>query len=280
MVKIVSSKPTTLQLLEAPTPQAPPRPYLGMSGLGHSCSRYLWYEFRWAFKEDHSTRLKRLFSRGHREEVPVVRDLERIGISCKNYGTEDQVEMEAGFGHMKGHSDGICENVPEAPKTTHLLEIKTVNDKGFKKLCKMGLKAANPKYYAQVQLYMHFLKLKRALHITVNKNDDAYYVERIRYDRTKALELIQKGEGIILSEQPPMKVYTSTWWECKFCSAFSICHRDTVWEKNCRTCRFVSPEHNGEWSCNIQTAADSEPFLLTLERQRQGCANHQQIQVS
>ena len=93
-----------------------PRPQLGMSQLGNECSRYLWYQFRWGYIDKTSKRMIRLWDRGHREEPEIIKALNEIGIEV--WG--DQTEMVAGHGHIKGHCDGICIGVIEAPKTEHL----------------------------------------------------------------------------------------------------------------------------------------------------------------
>ncbi len=222
------------------------RPYLGMSQLGHSCSRYLWYSFRWCFKEELSARIIRLFNRGHREEPEVWKMLESVGVKC--YG--DQEEAEDIHGHCKGHIDGKCIGVIEAPKTEHLLEIKTMSDKYFKDVVKQGVKASKPIYYAQCQLYMKKFKLTRTLFVAVNKNDDSVYIERLKNVGFVADELLKKGESIILSEEPPVKMYKPTWWECRFCNANNICHNNAKPEVNCRTCDYLDLELKGEWSCN------------------------------
>lgn len=55
------------------------RNHLGASLIGHECSRFLWYSFRWCFREKHDGRQQRLFNRGHREEERFVEWLEGIG---------------------------------------------------------------------------------------------------------------------------------------------------------------------------------------------------------
>lgn len=245
MVKIITSQPTTLEKIESPTYQQEKRSYLGMSQIGHECSRYLWYHFRWAYQAEFPARMIRLFNRGHREEPEVIKELEKIGITCHSM----QAEFVAGWGHIKGHCDGMCDGVIEAPKTTHLLEIKTMSDKYFKEMVKKGCKAAKPIYYGQCQVGMHGYSLKRALFIAVNKNDDSWYIERIRYNKDEAKELIAKGEGIILSDVPPIKVYKPTWYLCKFCDARFVCHYNSAFDVTCRTCKHVSIEKFGKWVC-------------------------------
>ncbi len=272
MVKLRTNKKTTLGLIDGGDIAAEHRPYLGMSQLGHSCPRYLWLSFRWAFTDSYSKRIGRLFLRGHNEEITIKAELAKIGVDT--YG--DQEEVVAGFGHIKGHIDDKAMGVPEAPKTEHLVEYKTMNDKAFKDVSKKKVKASKPIYYAQMQLYMHFMKLTRALFIAVNKNDDAWYVERVRYDKEFAEALVTKGEGIVISTLPMIAMFKRTWYECKWCSASDQCRGDAPLAVNCRTCQHASPELDGKWSCNF---TEDTPADLTTYRQRTGCTEHKPIEV-
>ena len=265
MVKLTEFGNTTASALEAEPVTEDLRPYLGMSILGHPCSRYLWYSFRWCYSETHSRRLRRLFDRGHREEPSVIADLERIGMVVN----DAQEEVEAAWGHVKGHCDGKVKGVVEAPNTEHLLEIKTASDKMFKDMQNNRCEVAKPVYYAQCQLYMHHLKLSRALFVMVNKNDDAYYIERIYYDKMKAEQLAAKGEKIILSAAPPAPAFSRSHFECKWCSCNDICHHGRkVAMTNCRTCMRSGPTPTGGWKCGL------DDRRLTEEAQRKGCKDH------
>lgn len=73
------------------------RNHLGASLIGHDCKRYLWYIFRWAFRETYKdeashARMQRLFNRGHREEARFIEWLEGIG-------AEVYYENRAGLGY-------------------------------------------------------------------------------------------------------------------------------------------------------------------------------------
>ncbi len=255
------NKNSTSSLLDTGLVKQEPRPYLGMSSLGHSCSRYLWYTFRWYYIEELSKRQIRLFNRGHAEEKVIISELEGIGIKCHSF----QLEAESAFGFCKGHNDGMCENVPEAPKTLHLLEIKTMNDKNFTDLVKKKLKLSKPTYWAQVHIYMRVFKVTRALFIAANKNDDSIYVERVRLDKDFADQMLEKAKEIVTAMEPPIKMFQSTWYECKFCSAKEVCHFGAKPNKSCRSCINVDMEIGGRWICNLDTAE------IPLEKQRLGC---------
>ncbi len=261
LLKGFINKDDTLSLIEAGEVESVLRPYLGMSGLGHPCSRYLWYSFRWYYKEMLSRRIIRLFARGHKEEEVVIAELERIGIKCHSF----QLEVVDAYGHSQGHNDGCCDNVPEAPKTTHLLEIKTMNDKSFKDLQKKKLKEAKPVYWAQVQVYMRKLKLTRTLFVAANKNDDQLYIERVRLDKDLADMLLDKACTIVTSMTPPEKTFQSTWYECKFCSARGVCHENEIPIKSCRSCLHIDLADNGLWLCG------KTDEYLTTDEQRAAC---------
>lgn len=267
MVAIISSLPTTLNAIESPTEIRHNRSYLGMSEIGSPCTRYLWYSFRWAFKAEFPARMIRLFSRGHDEEPKVIRELEKVGIVVHSM----QQEFIDGWGHIRGHCDGMCDNVIEAPQTRHLLEIKTMNDKYFKAICKQGLKASNQKYYGQCQVGMRGYELTRTLFISVNKNDDSYYIERIKHDEDYSDNLITMGKGIILSEVPPTKVFKPTWYLCKFCDARFTCHFKARMVVSCRTCTNVEIGKNASWSCGL------DERLLTTKDQLVACSSYNAI---
>lgn len=256
----------TLAQIEEGLEASQHRPYLGMSGIGHSCPRYLWFSFRWAFTEYFSKRQLRLFGRGHKEEPFIIKDLERIGIRVSG----EQSECEAAWGHCKGHCDGRAKNVPEAPKTEHVAEFKTMNDKSFKDTVKKGVKVSKPGYYAQVQAYMKGLKLTRALFVAVNKNDDSYYVERIPLDKGFADDLYRKAETIVLSTVPDENPFPPNWYECRWCSAKEICESREL-DKNCRTCQHIELAPGGTWQC------DAKEVGLSVETQRVGCELYEMI---
>src|SRR6056297_1806904 len=110
----------------------PMRNYLGISIIGHHCSRYLWYCFRHCCKEDFSGRMYRLFETGDLEEYRFVKDLRDIG--CTVYevdGSGNQFAFKGVGGHYAGHMDGCGTGIPEAPETWHVLEFKTHSNKSF-----------------------------------------------------------------------------------------------------------------------------------------------------
>ncbi len=223
------------------------RSYIGMSGIANNCERKIWNDFRWIKKKSVTPRVQRLLSRGHNEEPIIIRDLEEIGI--KVYGLQER--LVCGHGHIRGHTDGIAIGIPDAPKTEHLLEFKTANDKNFKKFVKENnLEKAHSLYYGQVCCYMYMLKLTRCLFIVVNKNTDERYYERVDCNNDHAIFLFSRAENILQKEEPPQKIGGANWFECKFCDYYDICHYNEPINKSCRSCKFFDICENGKFECS------------------------------
>jgi len=254
MADLSKYRKNVVSLIDAPVHANDLRPYLGMSGIGHSCSRYLWYSFRWAYRDEITARVKRLFNRGHREEAVVIKELTNIGCVV----SELQREFVSGFGHVKGHWDGKIEHVPDAPAKPHVLEIKTMNDKYFKHLLKYGVKHSKPVYYAQMQLYMGHSGLDRALFVSVNKNDDSMYAERVSLDKNELFILNSRAASVVMAETPLPRPFSPTWFECKWCAAREMCHGTEPMHVSCRTCTKAEPTNKGKWECNGTVRTDQE----------------------
>ena len=278
--KVLPTKSATVQAIEAYWKQRgssePQRNYLGASSIGKDCARSLWYEFRKCVKPEFSGRLYRLFDRGHKEEFRFVEELRGIGCEVHEFDADgNQFEVIACDGHFKGHTDGAALGVPEAPKTWHLLEMKTSSASQFKKVEKEGCEIAKPQHYAQMQVYMHLTGLKRALYMVVNKDTDELYTERLRYDSKRAQSYIDKAQSIINTSTPPARVSErEDSWACKFCDAKALCHGTgetavPVAQIHCRNCAHSTPIEDGKWKCDLfqseaNKVCDSHVFLPGL----------------
>lgn len=271
MVDLASMNHTTLSIIKNRKHKAEMRPYIGGSSIGHNCKRFLWYNFRWCVEEYLTNRIYRLFNRGHAEEDIFIENLRYAGIQCYGF----QKEVTFAFGHGKGHIDGLAINVREAHKSVHLLEFKTMNNKYFVEIKKIGLEKAKPIYYAQCQIYMKNIPgVERTLFCAVNKDTDEYYIERIRLDKDYAEDLERKAKEIVLSETPLPKIKDDpTWWECKFCSASQICHHGAPINETCRTCVNMGIEQDGWWSCGLHG------IYLANEQQKLMCSEYQQQEM-
>lgn len=254
-----------------------PSKRLGLSEAGHKCERYLWLKFRWALPASFTPQRLRLLDTGNREERRVIAELKRIGYHVVDKDPETNRQFFVSLGHVGGMLDGKVTGVVEAPKTEHLLELKSINQKGMDRLQQRSLKSAKPEYWAQCQVYMHLAGLERTLFVAVCKNDDSIYVERVKRDDAKARELTDRVVAITKEPAPPAKkneefppcVYTSkdgTRWPCDF---YDLCHGKQTPARTCRTCCSATPAADDDgkpiWIC------ERKGKELDLRAQQRGC---------
>lgn len=228
------------------------RNYLGLSALGGECRRATWYDFRKVAKKEFPPRMLRLFRRGDLEEYRFMYLLRGIGFEIFERDTDGKQFKVTDFGgHLSGSMDGVGKAPPKFGYIKpFLLEYKTVNDKGFQKYIKDGLKITNIKYWTQCQGYMGYNELEGALFCIVNKNDDTLYFEWIPFDKHAFRRLVDSAEDLITSTEPPEKLSKNpAWYQCKFCDFQEVCHRNAPSIKSCRSCKFASPSENATWIC-------------------------------
>lgn len=247
------------------------REHLGASLIGGPCDRAIWYSFRWATRARHAGRLLRLFDTGHLAEARFVADLRRIGVTV--HETDDatgrQWTLRDDSGHFGGSMDGVAIGFPEAPKAWHVCEFKTHSAKSFTALAKDGVEKAKPLHWTQMQAYMHLAGIERAFYLAVNKDTDALYQERIRYDAEAGLRIVARAQRIISSPTPPERISTDpAWFQCRFCDHAEACHGDAVPERHCRSCLHSTPAAAGEWVCERQR------MKIDADQQRAGCSAH------
>lgn len=247
------------------------REHLGASLIGRPCKRALWYGFRWCTAVRHKGRVLRLFRRGQREEAVMVEDLRTIGVTVheRDPNTGEQFLVSDCGGHFGGSLDGAALGILEAPKTWHVIELKTHNEKSFRALLKAGVQEAKPEHWAQMQVYMGLTGMKRAYYLAVNKNDDDLYQERVRFDAEAFAALRAKAREIVFAPEPLERLSERPdWHECKWCDHHAICHESRVPPVSCRTCAHVTPMEDGGWQC--------ERHRRTLDKaaQMQACGDH------
>lgn len=258
-----------------------PRTYLGMSGLAEECDAKQWLGFHWAAVPKHQAKTERTFNLGHAFEAIIIAQLKEAGLEVfrvladgtevEMFGHRDEEQEEfIGFaGHAKGHNDGRVRGVIEAPKTVHLLEIKTMKDSSFKEVVSKGVKKANAVYYGQVQRYMKATKLTRTLFVAINKNTSELHIERIEEETAYQAEVVRKEQGIILAHEIPSRAFPLGFYKCSWCPQLPVCRGTVNPLKTCRSCEYANIEDNGVWSCEKQKGKH-----LTSQEQWDACPKY------
>lgn len=279
LTSILTDDPTLLAAdaaLVAKMAQEMPRAYLGMSSIGGSCSRKLWYEFRKVGREVFDAATLKRFRDGHITEQTVIDQLKLLdGITLIDRREDGQqigyIDLD---GHFRGHLDGDILGIFQAPKKPHVLEVKCCSEKKFKELQKavaelgekQALKKWNPGYYTQGQTYCHYHSRTRHYLVVATPGGRDWMGVRTDYDITHALQTIAKAKRIIQSNEPLDKLSNDpSYFECRYCTFNGICHKGDIPDRNCRTCCHSSAVDNGEWFCQRWGKR------LTLDEQLAGC---------
>lgn len=232
-----------------------PRNYLGMSSLGHDCSRKLYYEYVHTPKDpgrEFSGQVLRIFQRGHECETRVANYLRMSGFQLlterpdgKQFGIYIAKHPETGEPRIAGHCDGIITGfaLPDDVRNhisiseraiewyctlpfPMLWENKGVNDKAYKKYMMGGIKKGNPVYYGQMQLYMAYLELEHALFTAENQNTCEIFCELVKFNAQDAQEFSDRGVRVVtandVNEFPRIGKEESD-FVCKWCDYHDRC---------------------------------------------------------
>jgi hypothetical protein len=272
MAKIPKRQDSLTEILESGMVEQEYRPYIGMSGIMGKCQRKIWYGFRWSYPRFVPKRTQRLFDRGDLEEARVVKDLRAAGVIVTDC-LEDQITLVDQTGHIGGHPDGEAINVPTAPKTPHLLEIKTMANKYYQNFKRQGLAKSDPVYWGQVHTYCGEKGLTRILFCVTNKDTEERTYMRYEYDPDVHKECMSIAMDILTSEYPPKKIGEHTWFECKMCDAKGICHKGDPIKRTCRSCQYVDIEMDGKWKCG------KHKRFLDYEDQMLACGDYELSEV-
>jgi len=194
---------------------------LGLSQVGHHCPRYLWYKHRGFDEIPPDGRTLRLFELGNIIEEHLADDLKKAG--CNLHSQQKKIKFSYDAITLRGSCDGIIEGLIESSQP-HLWECKTMNNKGFTRLLKVGYEKYNEQYKAQVHAYMLGLKLNRAFVTVYNKDNSALYQERIKLDRSWIIDKLQDVFRTITQKTIPERVCPRMdFWQAKFCNFYKEC---------------------------------------------------------
>jgi len=223
--------PTLAALNDALEAEQEPRSSknIGFGLIGHECERHIWYTINLDMPEKFNADTLRIFRNGHNDESTMAADLRKIdGIVLHTHDAQregKQYKLDALEGRFTGRLDGVILGLKQAPNTWHIWEHKSVNEKKFNELIKLGsLKEWNIVYYAQAQSNMYYAELDR--HYMTVSTPGLRQVTSIRteLDEDYANFLTHKAQRIITAKEPPERIGGADWYKCKYCRFHDICH--------------------------------------------------------
>ena len=211
------------------------RSYLGASGIGNPCARAVQFDFakveKNASRPHPPARILRIFQRGHHAEPLVVKWFRDAGyhLSDRNAKTGEQYRFKAAGGLFSGGCDGVITEGPGIKGPT-LWELKCVNTKKFSTFVKKGVRLTEPKYFAQLQVYMAYFNLTEQPAIFTVLNSDSYelHIEEVKFDAQAAQYYSDRAVSIIADTNArslaPRVSDDPDYFSCRFCDYSDVCH--------------------------------------------------------
>lgn len=211
-----------------------PPGHIGMSGIGH-CSRQNAYVFHQIEGIPLDFRAKIIFSVGntyHKELRKWLADGLAISKPCYSLVREEE---EVILGSIKGHVDGVllhdhvaCQHPSHK---TMLLEVKSMNDRGFNELRSTG--KLSKEYGSQTSGYLRASGLDTALILVANKNTGELLTLEYKEDKElldKRIELLTKVKESSCAEEVPREYGPKNSdgdldWHCCYCPFVNLCWR-------------------------------------------------------
>jgi len=193
------------------------------------CERNLWAGLN-GIPEDKeiSPRVLVLFGHGNVIESHVIALLRDAGYLVEDRESQSgkQFQCLALDGRLVGYIDGTIMLGDIRRPRKLLLEIKSANEKQFEVARDVGYEAWNPKYAAQLQVYMGCSDLAEALAVVYCKNTSDMYAERIKFNSECFSELLEKADRVLLSSEllpRPEAAKSQYCGFCKYCSRNAWC---------------------------------------------------------
>jgi hypothetical protein len=226
------------------------RDYLGASLLGEECLRKLRYEYDGVPRDTDKPfppEILRVFQRGHDCEARMAGYLRKAGFDLRTekpdggqFGFYAAKDPETGRARIRGHADGVihgwrppCVTWPgmewvETLEFPMLWENKGLKHRSFMDLKRKGLQGSKPLYYAQINLYMAYLGVDRALFTAECQDTCEIWADVLTLDRGAAQEASDRGVTVISApsaDDLPRIGKDEAAWQCKLCPFPARCWR-------------------------------------------------------
>ena len=176
------------------------------------CPRAVFFKFKNAPREPIDARLMRIFEHGEHIHRNIFNILYRLKIGCTTEISIPSQEI------VSGRADAIlC-----VGSENYVLDIKSINSMLFRKLTE-----PKEENVYQVQLYMHFFGIKKAILLYVDKDQQNLKEFFVDYDEALCKDLMDKFYNLkdkIEQDVIPAKLadYPKN-WQCQYCSFKDVC---------------------------------------------------------
>lgn len=217
--------------------QQNPRTYLGGSRIGEPCARKLVYEVTHTPIDDgkgFNGRTLQIFDVGHQFEALSISWLRSAGFDLRTHSRDgEQFGFVTANGRIRGHIDGVIVGGPNIGVAWPILwEHKALNARSWADTVRRGVRLSKPVYYAQLQIYMAYMQLERALFTALNKDTQELHHELVPLDVRAAQALSDKAVDVIRAaeagELPPRIAASPDFYLCRWCAYAQRCWEGPV----------------------------------------------------
>jgi CRISPR-associated protein Cas4 len=176
------------------------------------CPRAVYFNFKKVPKKPMDARVLRVFDHGDYTHLRIISTLFSLGLVK---ATEIEIPNKE---VVHGRADAII-NIDGEP---YVVEIKSINSNSFFKLA-----APDPDHLKQLQLYLHYFKIKKGIVIYENKNTQELKEFSVEYSEDLVKELLEKFH--ILKAQIESNIVPSVEevveWKCSYCPYAEECKK-------------------------------------------------------
>ena len=179
---------------------------------GGKCQRVVFFKFKNIPKEKMEARMLRLFDRGEYIQMQILNALFSMGVVRASEIRIPPQEL------ISGRADAIVTLENEL----YVVDFKSMNSMIFRKLTEPKEENVN-----QIQLYMHFFKIPKAILLYISKDDLALKDFLVKYDKARAKKLLKDLSDLKVKIDndiiPAIILDRKTDWQCRYCQFKDIC---------------------------------------------------------
>ena len=145
------------------------------------------------------------------------------------YDNQREIKIIDGELVITGHIDGLYDWIHENGKETVVIDFKSINTRGFSRAEKGEV---DYKYIVQMNLYMHALKLKKAVLVYFNKDTSHLCECVLHYDEGIVKDTLLRMHRVLMATEDslPQGEYDIDdkvkGWVCSYCAYTELCYSD------------------------------------------------------
>ncbi|MCD6550157.1 PD-(D/E)XK nuclease family protein [bacterium] len=176
------------------------------------CPRQIFFKFKKAPHKEIEPRLLRIFDQGDYVHLRLMRDLFSLGIVV---ASEIDIPPQEDIG---GRADAIIRINNEL----YLVDFKSINSNILQRM-----DAPKEDHVLQVQLYLHFFKLKKGILLYEGKDNSEIKEFPVEYDEEKVKKVLNDFKRLKINVERnlvPKRLpdYPKN-WQCQYCQFREVC---------------------------------------------------------